>query len=430
MSISQPTKVLIITSSGGGGHLQLALAKEQELREEYSEVNICIKDVMNDWVWRPIGWFFVELWNMAQRGGIVWIQSACCAIPRVADAIMWPYIFIGSLYTLFKENADRVIDTQMFGTSATIKAIRIFNAIRKKNLCLEKFILDLPTKKSFHFLGPIKRLSTIDRTYLKLIAIEPLVDIGQTPEEFWQINCKLPLSKLTYQYFYVRKSFKNFYKKEKNKEASALQINYKCKKELDLMLKSIQRGSANYSIFENKIEFTLEPTALVFTIILGSQPASDATLNYIKAFVEVAKEGKKIPTYLFVYCAGYTPLKPNLFTRTIEYITQIEDYPSSLTIIPMTFQTDDIIAPLFFRSNMTCTRSGGQTSMELMCVDQANIWIHSETKNKGKVLENSDLMRGIPGWEAGNAAYLQRFRNAQLVTPETIGLLVRKLLVH
>jgi len=93
----------------------------------------------------------------------------------------------------------------------------------------------------------------------------------------------------------------------------------------------------------------------------------------------------------------------------------------------MTFQSDEIIAPLFFRSDMTCTRSGGQTSMELMCVGQGKIWIHSETKNKGKVLQNEDLLKGIPGWEAGNAAYLQRFRNAQLVTPFTIGQLAKEL---
>jgi hypothetical protein len=93
----------------------------------------------------------------------------------------------------------------------------------------------------------------------------------------------------------------------------------------------------------------------------------------------------------------------------------------------MTFQVDEIIAPLFFRSDMTCTRSGGQTAMELMCVGRGKIWIHSETRKKGRVLLDADLLKGIPGWEAGNAAYLQRFRDAKLVTPDTIGLLSAEL---
>jgi hypothetical protein len=59
--------------------------------------------------------------------------------------------------------------------------------------------------------------------------------------------------------------------------------------------------------------------------------------------------------------------------------------------------------------------------MELMCVSTGSIWIHSEAK-KGQ-----DLVKGIPGWEAASALYLQKLRGAKIVAPNTIHSLVRKL---
>ena len=63
---------------------------------------------------------------------------------------------------------------------------------------------------------------------------------------------------------------------------------------------------------------------------------------------------------------------------------------------------------------MTCTRSGGQTAMELMCVSTGQIWIHSEAK-KGQ-----DVLLGIPGWEGASAVYLQKQKGAKILTPDTI----------
>ncbi len=215
MSIAKQNKVLIITSSCGGGHLQLAIAKHQEVMDEDPNSSVCTKDVMKDWVWKPFGWFLIEVWNGSQRSGFVWLQSIFCAIPSIANIVLWPYIFIHTLRLIFRENIDRVIDTQCFGTSATIKAIRIFNRMRKKQVYLEKVFSDLPTKRANHFFWPIRQLSQNDRMHIKLIAIDPLLEIGQSPEEFWKVNCNMPLSKLEYQYFYVRKPFKNFLHQER-----------------------------------------------------------------------------------------------------------------------------------------------------------------------------------------------------------------------
>jgi hypothetical protein len=271
MSIAQRKKVLIITSSCGGGHLQLAVAKEQEVREEDPDSYICTRDVMKDWVWKPFGWFLIEVWNGSQRKGFVSLQSVFCAMPSIANVILWPYFFFSSLRLIFKENIDRVIDTQCFGTSATIKAIRIFNKVRNKSVYLEKVFSDLPTKKANHFFWPIRQLSQNDQRYLKLIAIDPLLEVGQSPEEFWKVNCNLPLSKLEYQYFYVRKAFKKFLHKQRSPDIGHLKISYKSEQELGLMLESINRGSANYQITNGLLELKIEPTHRVYTILLGLQ---------------------------------------------------------------------------------------------------------------------------------------------------------------
>src|SRR5690606_20343861 len=92
----------------------------------------------------------------------------------------------------------------------------------------------------------------------------------------------------------------------------------------------------------------------------------------------------------------------------------MKNYPKNLSIIPFSFQNEDVIAPLFYRSDINCTRSGGQTAMELICVSTGEMFIHSEAK-KGQ-----DVLQGISGWEAASATYLQKVKGARIVTPDTV----------
>jgi len=83
----------------------------------------------------------------------------------------------------------------------------------------------------------------------------------------------------------------------------------------------------------------------------------------------------------------------------------------------MCFQSGEVIAPLYYRSDATFTRSGGLTAMELMSVAQGQIWIHSELKNACK--SETSLAKGMPIWERGNVHYLKEMKGAKLITPET-----------
>ena len=426
----RPNKLLIITSSGGGGLIQAAVAKEQAALAQDPDLLIIKRDVLKDWVGKGFGRFCIAYWNGAQRKGRIWAQVSVMRVQWVFDLISWPSVFFRALQTLFREDVDRVIDTQNMGTSAILKAIRIFNKQKSKKVCLEKIVVDLPTKQANHYFRAIKSLSKKDKRYLKLTSIAPLLDEGQTAEEFWQENCGLSDRDIHYEEVNVRQSFRKLKGKARSGETVSLNVRFKNQEELQLMRKAFERGSIRAQISGNEAQFTISSDERVFTILLGSQPADGATLNYVKKFIQIAKEPQesKASAHLFVFCADHEPKGSTLFRKVSEYVGRIKEYPKHLSVIPFSFQSDDVIAPLFHRSDLTCTRSGGQTAMELMAVSSGEMWIHSEAKQGEGEATLEDLLAGIPGWEAASALYLQKIRGALIVTPEIFAPQARRLL--
>lgn len=412
--VTKPKKLLIITSSAGGGLLQTANAKEQEARANDPNLIIIKKDMLKDWVWRPLGNFFIHFWNNAQRKGNISALMLCVSGQFFVDFVLHVPLFLRALYEFFKEDVDHIIDTQVFGTKAMLRALRIYNKRRGKNVILEKVLVDLPTRKATHFFRPIKNLSKKDRKILKLTTIQPLLEDGESEEDFWQSTCGLSASEINQEEVYVRRAFHKYKGKDRPSEKMNINIAFKNKEELKLMKKSFNRGEISSVAGENQVTFEVSPSDRVFTVLLGSQPATDATLNYVKKLTAFAKESPKIRTYLFVYCAEHKEKEKSLLKSVADFVARIKNYPKNFSIIPFTYQKEDAIASLFFRSDMTCTRSGGQTAMELMCVSTGQIWIHSEAK-KGQ-----DVLLGIPGWEGASAVYLQKLKGAKILTPDTI----------
>lgn len=149
--------------------------------------------------------------------------------------------------------------------------------------------------------------------------------------------------------------------------------------------------------------------------MLGSCPAQKATLKYVQLILEALKERVNEGFFyqVFVFCNDHKPGKNSLLKQVHDLILSSKEFPSNLTIIPLSFQDDNVIAPLFFRSDATFTRSGGLTSMELMAVAKGQICIHSEAKDPSKL----DL--GMPQWEFGNASYLREKKGAKILTTST-----------
>jgi hypothetical protein len=407
-------KLLIVTSSGGGGLIQTANAKAQEALARDPGLQIVRRDLLVDWIWKPMGRFFINSWNKAQRRGNVSAQSFFVWGQFLVDIFLHPTIFVYALYTLFTEDVDHVIDTQVFGTSAILKALRIYNWRRGKSVHLEKILVDLPTKKATHFFRPIKNLSKRNRKLIQLTSIAPLLDDGETNDDFWQSTCGFSAREVNIEEVYVRQAFRQYKGKSRPVDSMRISVATKNEEEVYLMKKTFQRGSIQSKVKANRIEFLIEPTDRMITVLLGSQPSGEATINYVKKFASFAKQFPETTTHLFVFCADHQEGKETLFRKVVDAASSIKDYPKKLSIIPFSFQTEEVIAPLFYRSDITCTRSGGQTAMELMCVSTGEIWVHSEAR-KGEAVLN-----GIPGWEAASAVYLQKMRGAKILTPEMI----------
>lgn len=416
--VKKPQNVLILTSSGGGGLIQAANAKKQEILQKNSHTKIFQRNILKEWVWKPVGPWAVRYWDRSQKEGNVKALENFLGLQLFAEIYFAPKIFFKMLAILFRKNIDKVIDTQPLATPILLKAIRIFNFFKKKKVFLEKVLVDLPTKGATHFFSPIRWMSTKDKKYFRLITIKPLLDEKESEAIFWQKNCRLPMKNIHYEFFCTRRAFKK-YKKQKNHQVDiSVDIDFGEPHINTYMIDTCKKGVIQSQVFEKKFTCKIQENDWVFTILLGSQPAFEATIHYIQSVMDsVSKTKSKRHFHVFVFCGKCEKNCPSLLQTVHRLVMTTVDFPSNLSIVPMSFQKEHVIAPLFFRSNMTLTRSGGQTMMELMEVSKADFRIHSEAK--GKKPTHQQLLKGIPGWESGNASYLEKKYGAKIVTPQT-----------
>jgi len=422
--------ILIVASSGGGGLIQAANAKEQEVRLKHPHIRILRRDLLKDWVAKWMGRFSIMMWNSAQKSGNVKTLKFLCISIAISDVWFAPYVFYRTLRTLFKEDVDHIIDTQPLCTGSIIKALRFFHWRTGKKICLEKVLVDLPTPKATHYFRSIRRLSKKDRGYLKITTIPPFLKKGETSQEFWLKHCRISEKQINYEPFYVRQSFFRYHKKPRLPQPFSIKAKIKNKEELRLIQNAVNRGPVQAHWFAEGVELILQPQDRVFTILLGSQPAYEGSLNYVRQFLDLARQMEHlgIVGHLFVLCSNHQPKEKSLLRSVSELVSEADAYLASFSVIPLSFQDDEVIAPLFYRSDCTCTRSGGQTLMELICVAPKNIWIHSESKKKNYKSEQ-ELLEGIAGWESANALYMQRVYGAKIVTPHSFATHAREVFI-
>lgn len=412
------TKILIITSTGGSGHIQAARAKRAMLLQENPDYEIVEKDLMQDIFGCGFGPLFVQMWNKAQKKGKTHTLEMYGQLAVFFGVISFIPVYYRLLSLLVKEQFDRIIDVQPNATSAIARAVRAYERITGIRLTIEKFVIEFPTDRVIHYFKQIKRLTSIDRSYLKLITMSPLTAKNETDEMFWKKNCRLPLKQVSYEAPLIRESFYDYQIKERDpEEVFLLSIDVPNAIDRLCILQALNRGPLPFSENDEKIDLVIQPDLKVVTMMLGSQPAHKATLRYVDHFIEMAAKTER-NICLFVFCANQTNEDMPLIESITKRVTRNEDHPKNLTILPMPYQKDDVIAPLYHRSDATITRSGGVTSMELMAVSRGKIWIHTE-----KPLQNDDLLKvkiwGMPRWEEGNALYLKAKKGADLVCPDT-----------
>mgnify|MGYP001756648456 CR=1 FL=1 len=406
--------LLLITSSGGGGHLQAAKAKIASIRSSNPNAIIYQQDLLLDWLGPVIGRLFGWIWNFSMKKGWVVMQERLQQSQRILDITFWPVIFTHAFAQLIRKNIDQIIDTQPLGTSAIIKATRLASFWTKKPLFVEKVITELPTEEVTHFFKPIKRLSDKDRLFLRIISAKPLA--WDSAKQFWLKACNIDETNVSYEGLPLRPAFYKYI--DKVPSTIPLSVSIQSPYHRKMILESIHRGSIKTDIQNDIIYFILDPDEYVFTLMLGSQPTEKATIQYVKNFISFYRKNQVLKkSHLFVLCGHYYRSCP-LLHKIYNLICSVEEYPNKLTIIPLPFQDDTIIAPLFSRSNATFTRSGGITSLELMAVARGSIWIHMEQHSDSKLLRKPYPY--MVSWERGNAFYLYSIKGAQFITPDKL----------
>lgn len=413
-------KVLILTASGGGGHLQLASAKKEDVLLSNPDAMIIEKDVITQWFGKRSGGLGVYIWNKGQKKGIVSAAQFLLTVQRFFEHLFWPKFFIQALYTFLKEDVDRIIDTQPIGISPIMKALCVFNKIKNKEVVLEKYVVDLPTKHTKIYFKGIKKLPKKQKEFFKLFTLEPLLEKGETDRDFWKKNCGLLKESVFYEKYPIRNIFKKYQHKKRKDETFFIPIYFKELKQAELMQKSFQRGKIEARFQKDHFKFQIDPDDKLITLLLGSQTVFHSTLSYIEEVINLIKSidpVKKTRFHLFVFCGEYNKKNKELFQAVNDLVQNQIDYPQMLSIIPMSFQKEDVIASLYFRSDITITKSGGATSMELLCVGQGEIFIHSGIK---KTATRKNLLKGFPTNELGSALYLEKKAGAKIITPELL----------
>ncbi len=403
-------RIMILTLSAGGGHVQAAKAIKEQILMADPTANFFEIDILVNWINRYFGTTAAGKWNEWQRTGNATKLQRLLKLQRFADILFAPIFFCHALRLLFKENFHRVIDTQVLGTAVILYALRIYNKIKGKNIFLEKILTELPTSQVVHSFDPIKRLSEKSKFYLKLYTTHPLLQSNQTEEDFWKQHCGLNPHQVTYNSLPLRKSFLDIQQQNREKKPLFLPIEPQSPKEKAQILSCLDKGKAAYTLEDNNILLDIAPEDRVSVIMLGSRPSEPGTLQYLHHFLRVKQVLVDHPKkdWLFVFCSKDRSPRGLFYDKVVDIILQFPSYPPHLSIIPLTFQSDQMIAPLFFRSDATITRSGGLTSMELLTLAHGRIFIHSEPPNSKKKKIN------MPVWEEGNAYYLARKKGAKI----------------
>lgn len=411
----QKKRILILTSSGGGGHLQAALAKEKAYKAEGLDT-IIKKDVFLDYLGKAIGSSFAGSWNFCQTHGkttSLYFFSICA---KFVDVLISPFLALSVISDLHHHDIDHIVDTQPIGTKIFVKSLRLINFLKKKNITYEKVLTDLPTQKCIHFFRPIKALSKKDKAHISIKTTSPLLNDKQSEHTFWKTHVGLNKEQIIYDPFPLRPTFFS-YEKQNNfsielKTYSPIHTHHICK--------CVNYGNKAYVRKKNSLSFTFTDETLSL-ITLGSFPQKSILIAYMKAFIEQKKIHSRDRKDVLFILVGPQNTALHFFKEIIRTLENIKDYPKNLTIFPLAFQDDTTIAPLYFHLDFILAKSGGLTTMEILTSVPKNIFVHDNKETTfSKIIKKltGKTIDTMPPWERGNANYLFETKKAQAITPE------------
>ena len=329
-----------------------------------------------------------DAWNNAQKAGNLRFLRFFAAMQWIGELLFFPIVYFQAkkIFQNLREEPRYVISTQAFCLNAIARAMLATNAKKKWNMHLDVYLTDLPSKKATHFFPSIRRVSKSPwlRKLVTLHAPKPVLKEGQSEEKFWEKHCG-KVQVITSDPYPIRKAF---FQTEKLKSALSQPT-------LDVSLRLNHPGEAaiidcgmgtSPSVGDEGYRIRMKEKDKVGLLMLGSVPTKESVLGWLRSFVQSGKEAHSEKSdrhqYFFLYCgAPETASERNTLLASVsqELISMRASgqIPPNMHIVPFTNQGADEIALLMARSDLTITRSGGATSMELL-------QLHKEFRRKNK----------------------------------------------
>lgn len=424
-SISSGKNILIFNNQAGGGHRSAVEAIQQQILKNNGQV--VIKDIFNDVLGQKIGNYLYESWNTATKNEkldtLVNFTSKMqpfgeffLALPEIKNVVTW----------LIENNINSVINPQPAGLPSIAKAVRIANSINEhilknnRKIFIYNVLTELPTHQTTDFFNTYKSLGDEDRAVCKLISARPLLDKNSSEEEFWEQHTGFKLTDIIYDEFPVRRPFIEYINIDQ-KQIKELKIKVKNENAKQILNEISTFHDKAFQVGENSME--IGENDCVIVIMLGSQSNKNSTQKYVNDLINFYNnKNPDSKQFVFVCCGDHQTngKEESLFSKISNLVKISKDnkqYPENLHVIPLENQNAEQIALLFRRSNVTITRSGGLTAMELHKLSTGQTYIHST---------NEDPNQGMPEWEAGNARYLHHTKGAQIITTSNHPFLLRE----
>jgi hypothetical protein len=419
------TKVLGITSEGGGGHIQLMKGIEGKITKQnipFTKAD-ALKDTLPNWMSN----YCVSGWNKAKEEGDIeaqeyLVKGTILWIPRhqLADFLFFLPIFLWTVIKLLRDNEiSRIVDTQPIGTKAIIRAARLVNFLFARNIRVTKVSTEIATKYACSFSDPAKSLTKNDKKIFELAGPCPFIkksretieDFLNRQEKWWNKHYGLSLieKEVRYSNYPIRAAFEPYIDTNLRNTINTLSV--KINNDDEIIDASAPESTSH--------EYPIDNNTIVGMITIGSKVTHEATKIYVQSIIEAVKQLPEItqPIKIFVAAGSHKLGEESLYTELKDLIAS-QALPKNLMVIPMGIQDDTQFAPMMHRADFGIFGSGGMTTMELSATAKGKIFLHSESKRlekEGKVVKRED---GLALWEKGNALHLVKTKGAKIVVPD------------
>lgn len=427
--VDQEVKKIILTTQGGGGHLQAAKRVEQDLTAlgiKYLVVDVSSQGFLKRII--DVGEWGTKHWNAINSSGDIKAIKDLASKQWLAELVYGPRYYRKILSYLQKYPAcDEIIDTQPLNSDEILKAIVAHNrqvlsnasGPATTNVTYRKIITDMPTPRSTHFWQSLARIQAVDAPYVTLVTPVAAGDLdGSKTADFYRRQLPQLMqgadlagrSPLQLSFGPIRRGFLKQLAVADSKSQPLLIQAASVEELADIA--EVSGLAARFAAQDaTHLSLAVEKNAEVHSLMLGSQTQSENMLAYVTQEIELARQyyGRRSgPLYLFIF-AGKNEGEASLFQRLCSLVRSLKAegrWPVGLHLLPLSYQGDEFIGHLYSFADLILIRSGGLSCMEVEAVSRGMILIHSSDL-KEKVGISADLIEGgIPNWEAGNALHV------------------------